>query len=716
VLAGLLLPALVLSALAAPTAARGSVPAPVPPLRPAPPAPLWHAPHDPLNSWAISPDFARDRTLFVGENAYGIVLRSRDGGATFTAINGGLDSGYLQALAISPDFARDRLLLAADGGRLFRTQDAGDRWEALQTPPLHGVIASLAISPDFARDRTLAIGAGRGDLLVSRDAGASWEPLELPTPASIQQILFSPGYATDGTVLLRAPPDRIFASSDGGRTFAARPGPPSAVISSLLLDDRYAESGTLWAATVGDGVWRSTDRGATWDHDGEGFRDGAVLHLAAARDDEGRRVIFAATVSDGIWLRRDEGAWLHDGKGLRQLAKQSEKHYFAAVPSPDYANDRTVFAITFEGLQVSRDGGHGWEHLQTLPGTWTFFAAFSPRFETDTTLWVTTNGMGTLLSRDAGRRWQRLNTGKWAFPDGIAVAPDYPDEPHILVGSPRELLLSRDDGASFFNCLPDRPGFLHVAAFAPDYARTGTIYMHNIEFQHTEQNAFLRSDDRGESWVDTGPPTIHGLAFAPDFPDSGRLYVATERDVQVSPDRGRSWSALAGLPAARWVAVSAAPAPATPQAPAAGDALLAASGNAGVFLSRDGGASWTPLDGAVDGLRLTGAALSPGFAEDGLCFALSQNEGLFVRTPDTAWRALGPDSHFGFSFALSPAFARDHTLVVCTYAGAWMSRDAGASWSLLDLFGGRPGVPPANVPAPPAKPGARADAPEGGGR
>jgi len=90
-------------------------------------AALVHAPHDPVACWAISPAFVRDRTLYVCQPDFGLVLRSRDAGATFETVQSGLDTGYLSALVVSPDFANDGLLLAVDAGRLHRSDDSGTR-------------------------------------------------------------------------------------------------------------------------------------------------------------------------------------------------------------------------------------------------------------------------------------------------------------------------------------------------------------------------------------------------------------------------------------------------------------------------------------------------------------------------------------------------------------------------------------------------------------
>ncbi|MHC5211611.1 MAG: WD40/YVTN/BNR-like repeat-containing protein [Planctomycetota bacterium] len=648
-------------------------------------AALLHAPHDPISVWAISPDFTRDRTLYVGQNAFGLMLRSRDGGETFTSINAGFDTGYVSALAISPDFARDRKLLAVDRGRLYRTTDGGDLWAEVTGVPEDVGVVSLAFSPAHAEDRSVALGTAKHGVLISRDAGATFTATPLPSPGPVAQLAFSPDYATDRTLVAVVPPNRACLTHDGGTRWTQLAEPPASRVHAVLLDDAR----TIRLATD-QGLLLSTDGGLSWQAGPEGPGRRAVLQLAAAPDAEGP-ALFAAAAEGGVFVRRGD-TWSVSRDGMRELSDQSDTHTLGVMPSPGFAEDGTLYAATFEGLHVSTDRGAHWRHLQVLPARFTRAVEFSPRFAADGTLYVSSYGLGTLRSRDRGRTWERLETGTWDFPDGMALSPGYPEDPTLLIGSPTALLLSHDDGQGFADVLPERPGFAHVAAFAPDHASSGTIFVHTLEFGNDAHNDFLRSDDRGATWTRTGPRTIHALAFAPDFATSGRMYVATPSDVQVSLDRGRSWEPLPGLPRAMMYGVAAT------TGPQGRDRLLAVSPMAGTFLSTDGGASWTRDDLGLDGARATAAAFSPAHASDGREYLLTQFEGLFGRGPgETRWRRLGLRGEYALRLSLSPGFATDRTLAVAGYAGPWLSTDAGESFTLLDVWSGRPGEPPPRV-------------------
>src|SRR4029450_11970376 len=68
---------------------------------------FWHSPHDVIDAWGISPDFAPDRPLFVALSRFDVLLRSRDAGESYEVINAGLETGNVQFIAVSPGFAQD---------------------------------------------------------------------------------------------------------------------------------------------------------------------------------------------------------------------------------------------------------------------------------------------------------------------------------------------------------------------------------------------------------------------------------------------------------------------------------------------------------------------------------------------------------------------------------------------------------------------------------
>lgn len=158
--------------------------------------------------------------------AYGQVLRTRDGGATWTSLATRIanpEGLHYNALGHGADGA---LLIAGEGGRIYRSNDDGDSWRTLDTGykgQLYGVI-------ETAPGILLAYGFG-GHALLSADGGARWQPL----PQLGNKNLIGAALAGDGRVLLGARDGAIYRSVDQGRSFTAQPSAHDLELAGMAL-------------------------------------------------------------------------------------------------------------------------------------------------------------------------------------------------------------------------------------------------------------------------------------------------------------------------------------------------------------------------------------------------------------------------------------------------------------------------------------------------
>ncbi len=121
--------------------------------------------------------------------------------------------------------------------------------------------------------------------------------------------------------------------------------------------------------------------------------------------------------------------------------------------------------------------------------------------------------------------------------------------------------------------------------------------------------------------------------------------------------------------------------------------LAGASGSAQVYLSSDGGTSWTMSQREPTGGSATVALMPPDFAVSGRIYAATSGDGSALsvsRDGGGTWNQLGLiDGAIStiVDLAPSPAYEQDTTLFMVTFGGGnsslWRSRDGGSTWERI---------------------------------
>ncbi len=206
--------------------------------------------------------------LFAG--AYGGVLCSADGGASWHFAPLATPSPVISSIVVSPDFSRDGALLAGtleDG--IFRSDDRGRFWSSANFGLLDLSVLSLAISPNFADNETIFAGTESG-AFRSTNGGRAWR--ETCFPMEYAPVL-SLAYAQGETLFAGTESHGIHASHDSGQTWArldagtltgavnqiiASTANPSHLLAlhddSLLLSRDGGQSWDLWNEDVNSGI------------------------------------------------------------------------------------------------------------------------------------------------------------------------------------------------------------------------------------------------------------------------------------------------------------------------------------------------------------------------------------------------------------------------------------------------------------------------------
>jgi len=588
-----------------------------------------------------------ERLYLVGEGG-SVLVMAGSSGAPPTPVEPrlvDLPAAPIQRIFVSPNYSHDQTIFVLVENKLYKSEDGGGSWALISggLPPDQEVI-SVAFSPDFASDRTLLAGLSTWNIgsgiYKSTDGGRSWH---LASRGLSDLLVEGVAFAADGTAFARTTRHGLFKSTDGGKHWTALEElqfdrPIYRRAAALATSPNYAANGTLFWSLDGDryAVLKSTDGGRSW-----------------------KEVI-------------DRTAQL-------------------LAISPDYTHDRTVYAaLGWAGLMRSTDGGETWQAANSglfYEDVTLSDLALSPSFAEDKTLYallIPSHGEGIprlYRSTDGGHRWKALE-GDIPI-SALALTP----EGDLLLGTVEGRIHSLSpDRLAWEDLTVELEGLdVHDLAISPSYAQDQTIYA------ATSTAGVFVSHDGGRSWQETGFPGRSGfdplhLAISPE---GKTLFAASSAGVhRLGGDWREMQEGLGNLFPALALAIS-------PNFPNDGTVFVGGDyRRPRVFISTDGGESWTSASRGLPQAEVICLAVSPNYAEDGTVYAWLQYQGLYRTTNGgQSWEQITEEDWYVQSMAISPNFAADRTLFVGALNGnLYRSDDGGFTWQAL---GG--GLPPGAV-------------------
>ena len=541
------------------------------------------------------------------------------------------------------------------GDGVYRSSNAGAAWKVWASSAKTGVprrIGCIAVDPFDSRHVLVGgIGYGRltqdndlGGLYTTRDDGGNWQRETFISANNYwcHSIVFDP--ATQGlayaTFTGPGASSGIYRTSDGGATWAQlKTGlPPTDRIgrTSLALAPSnsrilYAISAELESAGADRvlGIFRSSNGGNRWTNiAGQHFKNEGQMsygNAIAVHPLDPNHVICGGVdlhvTTNGGKSWRVASHWDAD----RGSATYAHADHHALV-MPRAAAGR-VYSANDGGLDVSADGGAKWANRSNGLGVTMFYdmdiaqtdaRLYGGGAQDNGTLVTKTGSAGDffeLLGGDGG--WMAVDPkdashiyasyqygGMYCFRGGSTrkVSPPFkpedsggvwmvyicfdPNDAETVYTGNQRLYRTRNDGVSW-DALTAALDGSPISAIEVAPANSKTIYV------GTENGGFFRSLDGGATWsANLASPTLPGVMMTriATRPGNAREVYVTSANfgnshLFRSTDAGSTWS---DLDAGRLPDV---PHHALLLRPDAPDTLYVC-GDAGVFVTRDGGASW----------------------------------------------------------------------------------------------------------------------------
>ena len=336
---------------------------------------------------------------------------------------------------------------------------------------------------------------------------------------------------------------------------------------------------TYYFGATGGGVWKTRNGGQTWVNVSDGWFGGSVGAVAVSEWDA--NVVYAGlgektvrgnvSPGDGMWKSTDAGeTWSR--VGLRDSQHISRIRIHPKNPDLVYtAVMGHLFGPSDErGVYRSKDGGKSWERVLFVSreagavdlamdptNARILYATFWRLRRTPSTLESGGEGSGLWKSVDGGDTWKEL-TRKEGLPkgpigiSGITVSPTNNKNLYAIIEAEKGgIFRSRDGGEKWAKVNDERDlrqrAWYYTRIFA-DPSSEEAVYVTNVDFHY--------SKDGGKTFGAIATPhgDNHDLWIDPN--DPLRMIEANDGGVNVSYDRGATWSTQSNQPTAQMYRVS----------------------------------------------------------------------------------------------------------------------------------------------------------------
>ncbi|MDR2317693.1 MAG: glycosyl hydrolase [Pseudomonas sp.] len=274
------------------------------------------------------------------------------------------------------------------------TAQAAPFTDVLDVPAMPSALASSSALRDvtLAGPRLVAVGP-RGHILYSDDHGAHWQQAQVPVSADLNAVSFATpalGWAVghDGVVLHSRDGGVHWHKQLDGRALAEQL--PAAATDNALLDVWFSDARNGYAVGVFNLLLRTTDGGEHWQPWLDHSDNPQGLHLTSL-----------AAVGDDLYITGEQGLLLKwSGARFSRVDTPYAGTLFGAVGKPGVL---LVYGLRGH-VYRSTDGGQQWQPVNTGINT----SLTAAGIDRDGQLWLASQAGDLLLSRDDGASFSQV--------------------------------------------------------------------------------------------------------------------------------------------------------------------------------------------------------------------------------------------------------------------------------------------------------------------
>lgn len=462
-----------------------------------------------------------ENASFAGPNSG--LYQSKDGGATWTQLSGGLPlaSDGLGRIGIGIAPSNSRIIYATVdakvGGGIYKSEDGGDSWKLINTDyrlwGRGGDFAEIRVHPKDPN--TLFVGniaSYRSD-----DGGLTWTSIKgAPGGDDYHRIWINP---KNPSIMIFAADQGATVTVNGGKTWSSWYNQPTAQIYHVTADHQFPywiyggqqESGAIGTASRGAGGQIS-------------FRDwigvGADEYAYIAPDPKDSDIIYGGRV---VRFNKKTGQTQYVGP---EVLRSGDYRILRTMPLMWHPLDDEMLLFATNVLWATRNGGDSW--IQISPD----LSRPDPKI---------TSSIGDYVSTD-----YQVNRRGVIY----ALAPSNINADVIWAGTDDGWVHVTSDGGKTWNNVtpPDLESWDKISQIDAGHfdEKVAFIAVNSIRKDDMSPRIYW-TDDRGKTWKkitaglpDNGPVNV----IREDPIQSGLLFAGTERTVYFSPNNGQLWYPL----------------------------------------------------------------------------------------------------------------------------------------------------------------------------